>query len=77
MSVMASGNPKLSALRILDPASAALKITLALRAAHGDVGEAAEKLGVNRRSLFRWIADHPKLAAELRKMRAEAAKETP
>jgi hypothetical protein len=72
---MASGNPKLSALRILDPAGAAMKIKIALRQACGDVGEAAEKLGVNRRSLFRWIHDHPELAQELRKMRAEAAKE--
>jgi DNA-binding NtrC family response regulator len=72
---MASGNPKLSALRILDPAGAAMKIKLALRAARGDVGEAAEKLGVNRRSLFRWIHDHPELGAELRKLRADAAAE--
>lgn len=70
---MASGNPKLSALRILDPAGAATKIKMALRTARGDVGEAAEKLGVNRRSLFRWIHDHPELGAELRKMRAEEA----
>jgi hypothetical protein len=71
---MASGNPKLSALRILDPAKAAMKITMALRAAHGDVGVAAEKLGVNRRSIFRWIEAHPELGAEVKRLRKEAEK---
>ena len=49
-----SGNPTLSALWLTNPAKAAAEVTAALRTAV-TLGEAADALGVGRRTLYRWL----------------------
>lgn len=61
-------------LKILDPTTAHIKVKAALRTSHGNVEIAAAELGINRRTLFRWIEAHPELAAEVKRLRKEAEK---
>lgn len=61
-------------LKILDPSATHILVKAALRTTHGNVEEAAEQLGINRRTLFRWIEAHPELAAEVKRLRKEAEK---
>lgn len=56
---MRSGNPQLVALMIAAPQQAHAKIRAAMRGR--SVTEAAIKLGVNRRTLTRWLEQHPEL----------------
>jgi DNA-binding NtrC family response regulator len=56
---MPSGNPKLTALWVLEPEEAAEVVSNALRNNDGNVTAAAEELGVGRASLYRWMEEHP------------------
>lgn len=55
-----SGNPKLTALMVSHPVEAFETIKAALNGR--TVIEAADELGVTRRTLHRWLEDNPKLA---------------
>jgi predicted DNA-binding transcriptional regulator AlpA len=56
-----SGNPTLSALWLTDPAKAAAEVTAALRVAM-TLNEAADTLGVGRKTLYRWLKTRRELA---------------
>lgn len=58
---MPSGNPKLTALWVLEPEEAAEVVSNALRNNDGNVTAAAEELGVGRASVYRWMEEHPAL----------------
>ena len=72
-----SGNPELSASWITDPAGTQERCAKAIRQAHGVVKDAAEILGIDRRTLWRYINDHPPLATELEAMRKAHHGRTP
>lgn len=67
-----SGNMMLSARRHTDKAKARAEIVKAVRKAKGNLSEAARRLGITKRTLLRWLAADPKLAAA----RREAKKDT-
>lgn len=54
-------DPQLSALRVAAPARWRARVRKALVAA-GTIPGAAKALGINERTLYRWIADDPDLA---------------
>ncbi len=47
----------LGALRLVDPEKWSREVRKAMRAAGGRVPDAAETLGVSKRTLFRWLDD--------------------
>lgn len=75
MSYKNSGNPQLSALHVLGEPKLRRKIRTALQDAKGNLSDAAESLNISRRTLHRWLARYPELAAECRKQRIRAIKE--
>lgn len=68
-----SHNPKLSALRILDKAQFIRLIVKAMSDQQGDVKATANKLGIGRTTMLRWLKDHGELKVALDRIR-EAAK---
>ena len=61
-----SGNAKLSVLRLSDPQAALEVVKAAIRQAGGNVTAAASLLGMSRRTLYRWLFDHPNVLDEVR-----------
>jgi transcriptional regulator of acetoin/glycerol metabolism len=54
-----TSNRILSARLITDPNGVIREVQLALQRSHGVIADAAERLGVSRRTLFRWIERFP------------------
>lgn len=71
-----SYNRELVLMVLSDWPRAHLIVKQALRETNGNMTEAARKLNVGVRSLYRWVAAHPELEAEIREMREEKGKET-
>lgn len=59
---MASGNPRLSALWILEPEEAIEDVSAALRRNDGNVTATAADLNVIRATIYRWMREHKILA---------------
>jgi ActR/RegA family two-component response regulator len=54
-------NPRLSALWKTSPEEAIFEIQVALAMTGGDVGAAARRLTVSRKTLYRYLHDHPEI----------------
>lgn len=52
---------RLGALRVSNPDQWAKEVARAMKAARGNVGNAAESLGVSKRQLMRWLAELPEV----------------
>jgi transcriptional regulator of acetoin/glycerol metabolism len=68
---MVSETRKLSAESIADPKSFESKVSEAIRRSRGNVTEAAEILGISRRTMCRYIAENPALARVVEKVRGK------
>ncbi len=69
-----SQNPRLSSLRIADPASWLRLMANALRDNDGDVTATAKALKIGRTTLNRWLMEHPDLKAIVQQIRTTALK---
>lgn len=56
--MMSSGNLKLAALRVIDPAAVIARVKLAIKTHNGVLTGAARELGISKRTLDRWIKAH-------------------
>lgn len=56
-----SGNAKLSALKIADPAAWLAKVRAVMRRNQGDVMAVAMELRVSRRTVYGWLEEHPEI----------------
>lgn len=70
---MRSHNPRLSALLLVDPKEAERLIVGAVRKAGGDMKKASAELGIDRRTLYRWFAQYPKLEKKCKAVREDAS----
>jgi transcriptional regulator of acetoin/glycerol metabolism len=66
-----SGNLTLSARRHTDKSKARAEILAAVKAAKGNLTEAARRLGITKRTLSRWLASDRSLAAACKAARKE------
>jgi ActR/RegA family two-component response regulator len=57
-----SGNPQLSADRIIDKKQTHKKVLAAVKQAGGNLSAAARELGITKRTLSRWLEDDRNLA---------------
>jgi len=64
-----SGNPKLTALRVLDEPQFIRIISIAIARHRGVLTNAAKSLKVHRNTLTRWIEQYPELGAEVVRIR--------
>jgi ActR/RegA family two-component response regulator len=70
-----SGNLMLSARRLgSDRAKARAEIIAAVKAAKGNLSEAARRLGITKRTLSRWLASDRSLAAACKAERGKRPK---
>lgn len=53
-----SGNPQLTAMRMIDPTAVIARVKLAIKTHNGLLTDAALELGVSKRTLSRWIKAH-------------------
>lgn len=67
--VFGTSNQELVLMVLSDWPRAHLIVKQALRETNGNVTEAARKLNVGTRTIYRWITAHPELEREIREMR--------
>jgi transposase-like protein len=71
---MASGNPHLSALWVVDPEEATAVVAGALRRNDGNVTATAAELNVIKATIYRWMREH-KILVRVRDMAQHQAVE--
>jgi transposase-like protein len=63
----ASSNRTLSARYVAEPKLVVIECRIAIKLRNGSISEAARKLGISRRTLHRWIREHPEILKGVRR----------